>query len=197
MRPVRLVTPRLVLRDFRPSDLRGVQLYAADPVVVRFMLWGPNSDAETRAFLQRAAQRARAEPRTHWECAITDVSTDEIIGGVAVRVDDPAHASGSMGYVIRRDRWGRGYATEAAAAILAFAFDALALHRIEARCVPENVASERVLQKIGMTLEGRLRENYRIRDAWSDSLVYAMLAPEWALRRPLEHRGEVDLDPRA
>jgi RimJ/RimL family protein N-acetyltransferase len=177
-----LVTPRLVLRDFRPTDFRAVQLYAADTAVVRFMLWGPNSDAETRAFLQRAAQRARATPRTHWELAVTDADTGDLVGGAAVRIDDAAHESGSMGYVIRRDRWGRGYATEAARAVLGLGFERLGLHRIEARCVPENVASERVLQKLGMRLEGRLRENYRIRGAWCDSMVYTMLRTEWDAR---------------
>ena len=183
MRAARLATPRLLLRDFHPGDARAVQLYAADPAVVRYMLWGPNSDAETRAFLARAVQRAHQDPRLHWELAIVSAEDGDLFGGVAVRVDDPAHASGSMGYVIRRDRWGRGYATEAAAAAIDLGFETLRLHRIEARCVPENAASERVLVKLGMTLEGRLRQNYRIRGAWYDSLVYAILRPEWEARR--------------
>lgn len=183
MRVARLATPRLVLRDFHPSDARAVQLYATDPAVVRYMLWGPNTDAETKTFLARAGQRARQDPRLHWELAVVSVEDGDLLGGVAVRVDDALHASGSMGYVIRRDRWGRGYATEAAAAAIDLGFETLRLHRIEARCVPENTASERVLIKLGMTLEGRLRQNYRIRGSWHDSLVYAIVRPEWEARR--------------
>jgi [ribosomal protein S5]-alanine N-acetyltransferase len=75
--------------------------------------------------------------------------------------------------VVRPDHWGQGYASEAAAAILHFAFASLGLHRVQATCRPENVASARVLEKIGMVEEGLLRDHIRIRGRWHDSLLYA------------------------
>ena len=81
----------------------------------------------------------------------------------------------------------RGWATEAAGLLLRFGFNDLRLHRIAATCDPRNVASARVLEKIGMLYEGRLREALLIRDGWRDSSVYAILDREWRAR----HKGEV------
>jgi len=80
-----------------------------------------------------------------------------------------------LGYCYDRAAWGRGYATEAASEILDFGFDVLLLHRVWAGCDPENVASARVLEKLGMRLEGHLRESERIRGAYRDTLVYAVI----------------------
>ena len=80
-----------------------------------------------------------------------------------------------IGYELAPDQWGRGYATEAARAIVAFGFTELRLHRISAWCIAENTASAHVLEKIGMWLEGRLRENEYFKDRWWDTLLYAML----------------------
>jgi RimJ/RimL family protein N-acetyltransferase len=83
-----------------------------------------------------------------------------------------------LGYCYDRAAWGSGYAAEAAAAMLDFAFDVLLLHRVWAGCDPENVGSARVLEKLGMRLEGRLRENERVRGAYRDTWVYGLLASE-------------------
>jgi len=95
-----------------------------------------------------------------------------MIGSVVLAQSSVEHRRGEMGYVLARDVWGRGYATEAAAALLAYGF-AAGLHRIGATCDPENAASARVLEKIGMSFEGRLREYFLIRGAWRDRLLYA------------------------
>jgi GNAT superfamily N-acetyltransferase len=75
--------------------------------------------------------------------------------------------------VLARHAWGRGYATEAAAALLAFGFDEAGLHKISATCDPENIGSSRVLQKIGMRQEGRLQDHLLVRGQWRDRLLYA------------------------
>jgi RimJ/RimL family protein N-acetyltransferase len=80
-----------------------------------------------------------------------------------------------MGYLIAPAAQGRGYATEAAQALLDFGLTGGGLHRITATCDPENAASARVLEKIGMTREGRLRDHFLIRGAWRDRLLYAKL----------------------
>jgi RimJ/RimL family protein N-acetyltransferase len=179
--PVR--TARLVLRDFHPGDWRAVQRYASDADVVRYLLWGPNAETETRAFLARAIAQARRTPRQQYELAVTLADGGELIGAVAVRTEDRTHKGGSMGYAFRRDVWGRGYATEAARAILAVGFTHLDLHRIWAMCIPENVPSRRVLEKIGMRWEGHLHENYFVRGRWYDSLLFAILRHEWEAAR--------------
>jgi ribosomal-protein-alanine N-acetyltransferase len=75
--------------------------------------------------------------------------------------------------------WGCGYATEAAGGIVAFGSREVGLHRICAWCIVENVASGRVLEKIGMQEEGRLREKEWMKGRWWDTLLYAILEHEW------------------
>ena len=84
-----------------------------------------------------------------------------------------------LGYEIDPAYWGQGYATEAARKMLAFGFGELRLHRIWATCLLENVASARVLGKLGLQQEGRLREHRWMKGRWWDSLVFSILEQEW------------------
>jgi RimJ/RimL family protein N-acetyltransferase len=172
---VELVTDRLVLRDYRGDDLDAVQVYASDLEVCRFMEWGPNTPDDTRAFLETVVASAREQPRSAYELAIT--REGEVIGGVGLRVDSVAHQRGNVGWVVRRDAWGQGYATEAARALIGFGVTSLGLHRVEATCEPANLASVRVMAKLGMSREGHLRDHMLVRGRWRDSLLHAYLAP--------------------
>ena len=87
---------------------------------------------------------------------------------------------GEIGYGLHPDHWGRGLATAAARRLLELCFTEHGLHRVFATCDPRNVASGRVLRRLGMTHEGRLREVLLIRDGWRDSDVYGLLAHEWS-----------------
>lgn len=102
-------------------------------------------------------------------------ATDDVIGAAGLVVEEVATRSGSIGYVIHPAFWSRGYATEAAARLLQFGFTDLRLHRIWATCRPENRPSARVLEKVGMQLEGQLRDHILIRGQWRDSLLYAAI----------------------
>jgi ribosomal-protein-alanine N-acetyltransferase len=90
--------------------------------------------------------------------------------------ESSVHARGELGYVFDRDVWSRGYATEAGRLLLRFGFESLRLRRIAAACRPENVASARVLEKIGMRYEGTLRSHMFLRGTWRDSLLYAAIS---------------------
>jgi RimJ/RimL family protein N-acetyltransferase len=87
-----------------------------------------------------------------------------------------------IGYEFAPAYWGQGYATEAAQAIMAFGFTELKVHRIWSWCIAENVGSARVMEKLGMRQEGRLRENEWIKGRWWDTLVYGVLDYEWRER---------------
>lgn len=101
---------------------------------------------------------------------------DLVIGSIEVRMLSSLHRQGEFGYVFRRDHWGRGYATEAARAMLAFGFAGLGMERISATCDPDNLASARVLTKAGLRYEGRMRHHQNIRGRWRDSLLFAVVA---------------------
>jgi ribosomal-protein-alanine N-acetyltransferase len=172
-------TERLVLRDFRRDDWERVHEYAIDPEVYRYMPWGPNSEDETRAFIERAIARQLEEPRLHFELAITLAEDGLVVGGGGIRADDESFRSADMGYCLRADAWGMGIGTEAASALVAFGFERLGVHRIWATCDPSNTRSARVLEKAGMTLEDTMRDDTWLRGQWRSSHLYAVLAPEW------------------
>jgi RimJ/RimL family protein N-acetyltransferase len=182
-----LVTARLLLRDFAWSDQDAVHAFASDPQVTRFMEWGPNDVHDTRAFLTMAVAQPSQRERTEFEFAVVltgvganDVGTDgtpPLIGSVSLRITNRLHQQGELGYVLAAPFWSHGYATEATKALLEFGFGSLGLHRISATCRPENHASARVLEKSGMSLEGRLRDHKFIRGQWRDSLLYTVIAP--------------------
>ena len=104
-------------------------------------------------------------------------------------LDEPLHVQlwlflsgavqGDLGYDLAPRYWGRGYATEAARAIVRFGFEELGLHRIWSWCIADNVASARVMEKVGMRLEGRQRDKERFKGRWWDRLLYAILEDEW------------------
>jgi RimJ/RimL family protein N-acetyltransferase len=171
---VELTTERLVLRDYRAGDLHAVQVYASDPEVCRYVEWGPNDLDATASFLAHVMGTATEEPRSTYELAIT--TGGELVGGVGLRVESPQHRRGNVGWVVRRDAWGKGYATEAAREVIRFAVEDLGLHRVEATCDPSNGASARVMEKAGMTQEGRLRDHMLVRGRWRDSLLYAWVS---------------------
>jgi len=184
-----LIGPRLVLRELTVEDWPKVHAYSAHPEVVRYQPWGPNVPEESRAFVEQAVIAAQAVPRTEYQLAMTLVDGGRFVGTGVLWLRNPDHGQGEIGYFLHPDAWDRGYATEAALLLLDFGFRELRLHRIAATCDPRNAASARVLEKAGMTYEGRLRETMRLRDGWRDSSVYSILAHEWRAQAT-EKRGE-------
>lgn len=167
-----LATERLLLRPFRAGDHAAVHAYASDPDVVRFMDYGPNTEEQTAAFL---AEAMTPEPG-RWLRAIVRRADDAVLGAVDLHVESAQHRRGELGYVLARAGWGHGYATEAAAVLLAFGLGEGGLHRISATCDPQNTASARVLEKIGMHREGLLHEHFLVRGQYRDRLLYAAVA---------------------
>ncbi len=175
---------RLILREFETDDFEAVHSYAIDLEVVRYMPWGPNTEDETRAFLERAQSYATAEPRTGYELAVIETSADRLIGGIGLHATDQ---QATLGYCFARPAWGQGFATEASRLILGFGFKTLGVHRIWAGCDSENAASARVLEKVGMRREGYFKHDCQIRGVWRDTILFAILSDEW---EALGHDGD-------
>jgi len=172
-------TERLVLRDFEETDWEAVHAYASDPEVVRYVDWGPNTEEETKNFIQRAIAHQKEQPRRTYTLAIVLKLDGRLVGGCGIEVLNPDNREGWIGYCLNRNFWGQGYATETAKVLLEFGFNHLNLHRVFATCEPANIASAQVLEKIGMQREGRLREHKWAKRKWRDSLLYAILDYEW------------------
>ena len=117
--------------------------------------------------------------RKKFQFAIVLKSEERLIGNCGIRKQNAYIQVADLGYEVDRRYWGHGYATEASRALLDFGFKQLGLHRIWAYCLEENVASARVLEKVGMRYEGRQRESEWMKNRWWNTLHYAMLDHEW------------------
>lgn len=179
-----LFTERLLLREFVRADWTAVYAYQSDPRYLRYYPWSQRREAEVREFVQMFLDQQMAQPRYKFQLAVVLRESGRLIGNCGVR-QEAAHARvADMGYELDPEFWGRGYATEAATAVLRFGFTELKLHRIWANAVAENTASRRVLEKIGMKPEGRLRENQWMKNRWWDTLLYGILEQEWQEQMP-------------
>jgi RimJ/RimL family protein N-acetyltransferase len=145
----------------------------SDPVVTRWLPEGPLDEAQAQAFARKHVGRsARA-------VAVIERESDQLVGHM---VFHPwfGRATHEIGWAICAGRQRRGYATEAGGALLDFAFGALACHRVVATCQPENVASWRVMEKLGMRREAHFRQGlYQQTGEWWDEYFYALLADEY------------------
>jgi RimJ/RimL family protein N-acetyltransferase len=167
-----LQTKRLILRPITPADWPAIHRYMSDPVVTRWLPEGPLDEAQAEAFARKNAGRsARA-------IAIVERESGGLVGHL---VFHPwlGHATHEIGWAISSDHQGQGYATEGARALMNFAFGTLGRHRMIATCQPENVASWRVMEKLGMRREAHFRRGlYQKTGEWWDEYFYALLADE-------------------
>ncbi|HEV2131627.1 MAG TPA: GNAT family protein [Longimicrobiaceae bacterium] len=172
-----LHTERLLLREITEDDGSAVLAYQRHPLFSRYYHWSERTEADVRLFLQQFLEWQEEEPRSKFSFAITLEGT--MIGIASLRRPTSEAPLAEIGYELSPEHWGRGYAREAAGALLEFGFGELGLHRLGAHCVAENTASARVLEKVGMLREGRLRENEFFKERWWDTLLYGILAREW------------------
>lgn len=176
---VELRTERLVLREFREEDWPALHAVESLPEVARYQHFEARTPDESRDYVLGAIESAREHPRHTFDLAIVLPGKDRVIGRCGLAITDPDQREAVLWYTLHPDAWGQGFTTEAARAVVDFAFRELDLHRIWAECDPRNVGSWRVLEKIGMRREGHLVENVWLKGEWCDSLIYAVLAREW------------------
>ena len=180
-----LATPRLMLREWAEDDLAALFELDGDPDTVRYVSYGPMTREECQRDLHwHIAQQTRV-PRASYSLAVWVREPQRLVGWCALTITSQQHEA-ELGYALNRGYWGQGYIPEAARALLAFGFTTLELHRVFATCHPDNGASVRVLQKLGMRREGYLHEHKWARGTWRDSLLYALLAQEFVLPSPQE-----------
>lgn len=174
-----LETAQLLLRPFRTTDGDEVQRLAGAWAVADTTLNIPHPYEDGLAEKWISNHRDWFERREQAVFAVTLPDAPAmLLGAVSLRVA-PEDQRAELGYWIGEPYWGRGYATEAARAIVAFGFESWGLHRVTARCFSRNPASARVMQKIGMLHEGRLREHVKKWDRFEDIEFYGILAQDW------------------
>ncbi|HEY4344390.1 MAG TPA: GNAT family N-acetyltransferase [Parvibaculum sp.] len=173
-------TPRLILRDFRKADLDAVHAYSSLEDVARYLIWGPNTLAQSKEAIEGFLDDQRMRPRTIFDVAVTLKPKRDVIGGAGLRIIDKDNLTGEIGYTLHPDFWGYGLAVEAARALLDAGFNELGLQRIVAVCDQRNKASARVMERLGMRREGVFRGSKLIQHGWRDEYLYAILAEEFS-----------------
>jgi ribosomal-protein-alanine N-acetyltransferase len=163
-----LETDRLVLRPYEMSDADDVHAYGSDPEVCRYTDFGPNSWEDTQSFLTAATDPEHPET----DFAIVLRETGRVVGGVGARPKGDGRYE--LGWVLRRDLWGQGLVSEAAQALVDHVLTLSGVSTLYARCRPENAASARIMEKLGMEFVRRIEDDQEVRGERVDSLLYEM-----------------------
>lgn len=179
-----LTTERLLLRPYLSSDAVDVQRLAGDREIASTTLLVPHPYEDGLAEKWIATHDELFERGTQVNFAIVLRSTAQFIGSIGL-VIEPASERAEMGYWVGKPYWGHGYCTEAAAAVLEYGFLTQGLNRIGAHHFARNPASGRVMQKLGMRLEGVQRQYHKKWGQYEDRVGYAILREEYPPTRKL------------
>jgi [ribosomal protein S5]-alanine N-acetyltransferase len=178
-----LETARLVLRELVDDDLDALHAWRRHPGYRRHLPMPRQTRAAVEAEL-RAILSDQADPlRPRYLLAAIERTSGRMIGEAILKLGpSPRHRQAEIGWAVAEGAKGRGYATEIGRALLDAAFGRLRLHRVFAMCSVENLASRRVMEKLGMREEALFREHFRARGRWWSSHLYAMLRSERTVR---------------
>ena len=177
-----LVTDRLLLRPFTLADAPEVQRLAGDYEVASHALDIPYPYPDGAAENWIATHRSGFEKGMHVVYAVACPEEQGLVGAVGLVEVNRRHGRAELGYWVAKHCWGRGYATEAARAVIEYGFSVLGLHRIYAMYFSRNPASGRVMEKCGMVHEAHLREHDRKWGIFENVDVWGILHDEWRER---------------
>jgi len=178
-----ITTERLTLRPMNAGDVDSIHAWMSDPEVVRYQLYEPRS---REVVAEKVAEYSKAlsieKPDDYVQPAI--VLGDEVIGAIYFKLESVDDLTAEIGWVLRREFHGLGYAREAAAAMLEVGFDGMGLHRVFAELDPRNAASVALCLRLGMREEAHFVEHMMFKGAWADTGIYAILDHEWRAAPP-------------
>ena len=180
--PERLDTDRLVLRVRTVADTVDIFDYASRPEVSYPAGFPPVKTLEDEIYyLEHILPERNQKENLPAGYGIVVKGTDKIVGSVDFnhRHEDDVL---ELGYILHPDYWGRGYVSEAARVLIDLAFKELNLHKIELSCFGYNLQSQRVAEKLGFTLEARIRDRKDAQGNRCDGLIYGLLRSEWELQ---------------
>jgi RimJ/RimL family protein N-acetyltransferase len=180
--PIR--TARTVLRPFAPGDLDDVAAYQRLESVVRYLAWGTMTPQESARYLDERMAMTRLASDTPGVAYAVDPGMaagqeSRMIGEIILLMDSLPDSRLEIGWIFHPDAGGRGYASEAARAVIDLCFTTLGAHRVVAKLDPRNDPSARLAGRLGMRHEGVSREDHFLKGEWASTSVYSMLADEY------------------
>lgn len=166
------------LRGIQETDIDALFMLFSNPQVMRYWSRGPMTNRqEAIDYANTMIEDFTKREALRW--IIADLESDQLIGTCTLYEINPQHARAGMGYALMPECWGKGLAQEAASLAISYGFLELGLHRIEADTEPNNLRSNKVLERLGFQREGLLRERFAHPDGIQDSLIFGLLKPEW------------------
>ena len=176
-----LDTERLTLRPFVESDFEAMHAMRSSPEVVRYLYEEPFSPEQTWDWLRRMMAGSAWANEGDWlSVAVVERASGTTVGDLAFHWVSERDRTAEIGFVFDPRHQGKGFATEAARAVVDWAFTTGGMRRVIGRLEARNAASARVLEKLGMRLEAHFVENEWVKGEWGSELVYAVLEHEWA-----------------
>lgn len=173
-----IITERLVIRRYTHSDIPDVLEFASQPSVAKVVSGRVQATLEgVRKYIDLQNSCELFEKDQVFELALERRDDGKVIGLLGLICSDPRQAE--IGWVLNEECRGRGYATEAARALMDYGFNCLGLSRIYADATGDNLASLRVMERLGMRREALLRGSVREEGKWLDKYIYGILAGEW------------------
>lgn len=173
-------TARMLLRPYEGGDLDGLYDMFSREDVCRYLPWEPMDLDEARAKLeQRLGQTRIAADGDALLFAAVEEATGRMIGELMLRITSVTSRQGEVGWSFHPDVQGRGLATEGARELLRLGFEEIGLHRIKAGADTRNVASHRVMERLGMRREAVFVENEFLKGEWVSETIWAILESEW------------------
>ncbi|HPF38540.1 MAG TPA: GNAT family N-acetyltransferase [Phycisphaerae bacterium] len=174
-----ITTERLRLRWIELADAQAMFEIFSNAQAMRYWCTTPWVEPSEGVEFVESVQRCFCQ-HTLFEWAVVTADSDKPIGTCTLASIDTDHRRAEIGFMLRPEFWGRGYMTEAVAALLDFSFSTLRLHRIEADVDPRNDASLRLLERLGFRREGRVRERWHVGDEINDGIILSLLRHEYA-----------------
>jgi aminoglycoside 6'-N-acetyltransferase len=187
-----LDTPRLRLRRLVPDDTAALLAYRNDPSVARYQDWETFTIDDARRMIERESELEPGTPGEWFQFAVTLLPDFQLIGDCGLFIDAADRRLAEIGFTFAPSHQGKGLATEGVKQVVAHAFDELGVHRVKAVIDARNEPASRLARRLGMRQEAHFVQHSWFKGAWSDELVFALLASEW--RSPAQQRC---LTPRA
>jgi len=173
-----LETERLVLREIAPTDAEDLFRIYSDEETMQYWSCRPYTSVDQAGdLIENITKQVQDGTGIHW--AISLRGDGRLIGKCGYNEWRKAHRRGDISYIVAREQWGKGVASEALCAVLNYGFGQMNLHSIEAGVTPGNDSSTRMLERLGFRLEGHLRESFLVEDVFVDSLIYSLLRKDW------------------
>jgi RimJ/RimL family protein N-acetyltransferase len=176
---IHIETERLLLTPLQLSDAKDLLYYRSKPDISAFLSWKPQTIGEAEEYIRKAHLISANTPESWYQLAVRIKDSGALVGDIGLHFLGPQNQQVELGYAVSDAYQGKGYATEAIKAVLAFLFTTYTKHRITASVDPQNSKSIQLLKRVGMRQEAHHLKSLWIDGEWVDDIIFAVLREEW------------------